>query len=246
MEFLVLYSGSIILSFSMDLITIFRMLKDIGNAGYKINIKKMEQFKTDDNLSFRYLIPGYNIFSAMKIGFEFIQNREMVYNQLITIGALEGMNAEEYKKYQNKPSVMNMLMMSFDENRKELNLVIQIKDNTGISKIYYKYDHESDNITIMNVEGPAANLTVEEQIHMVSIARNKIINMPISKMAKSYLNASLGEEPIDISDEKFLGEVTAFDRKEQIKSLKELKKDLISSKNTDKTEGKVYKRTRKK
>lgn len=246
MELLVLYGGSIVLSFSMDLITIFRMLKDIGNAGYKINVKKIEQFKTDDNLSFRYLIPGYNIFSSMKMGFEFIQNREDVYHQLITIGALEAMSTEEYKKYQSRPNVMNLLMMSFDEDRKELNLVIQIKDNTGISKIYYKYDYDSDKITIVSVEGPAIDLTVEEQVHMVSVAREKIINMPVRKMAQSYLNASLGEEPIDISDEQFLGETTVLDKKKQIKALQELKKDLVNNESTDKTEEKVYKRTRKK
>lgn len=53
MEFLIIWIGTIIISFGMEIATDLRLFKDVADAGYKINLEKLSELQKQFDINTR-------------------------------------------------------------------------------------------------------------------------------------------------------------------------------------------------
>ena len=183
MEFLVLWLGTIVASFGLEIANELRMLKDVADAGYKINMERLseihKQINQDvPNTTLRsMLIPVLNVMLVFQRTVQYYQVRPMIISQLSVIDALEEMSEIEKTEYLKKPTGLNALIIHTKAEIRLLNAKkIQIKDGNDYSEFYYEMGESLDDITILKVSGSASRLTVEEQKKMIIEALNPLLN----------------------------------------------------------------------
>ena len=171
MKILVMWLGSVVASFFMEIGNELRMYKDAADAGYKIsNSKLLERFgkerESKPSLSTLLLLtPVINIMFVMKNTLDYNNRRDDLLTQLHVIGVLEEMSDYEKSEYAKRPTGLNALLVPFKTTMKLRNAnFIEIKDENGISsKIFFEFDKKSGDINILDVSGPASRLSYDEQ-----------------------------------------------------------------------------------
>ena len=122
MNILLTWLTTIIISKSMNFITISRIFKDIYGSGYKINIKRFMEMSSkmnDNNYKIRQFIPLLNIFDSLKMGSDYLTKKDEIINFFFVNDSLEEMNNDEKDSYNNKPTLINALLISEKANEKE-------------------------------------------------------------------------------------------------------------------------------
>lgn len=211
MEFLFLWLGTSIASFSMEIINELRLFKDVADAGYKIEVKRLSELgkQLNPNASkatlLSMLIPIFNIMQVFQRAIQYNNIRPMMLDQLNVIDILQEMSEIEKLEYIKKPTGLNALIVSL---KSEINLLkaasIKIKDGNKYSEIFYEMGESLDDITILKVNGSASKLTVEEQKKMVAKAWEKFIQAGMEKYgdAEIFINALKNNTNIDFNDSK--------------------------------------------
>lgn len=169
-EFLILWLGSIISSFCMEIANELRMFEDVADAGYKIDIKRLSELgkQLNPNASkatfLSMLVPMVNIMLVFQRTIQYSNSRSMILTQLSMMDVLEEMTEIEKEEYLRKPTGLNALLIVLKTEIRLANAVVaRFKDGNEISEIFYEPGKLLDDITILKVNGPASRLTVEEQ-----------------------------------------------------------------------------------
>ncbi len=169
MEFLVLWLVTTIASFSIELANELRMYKDVVDAGYKVDVKRLSELEKQLNLNatkttlLSLIIPIFNMMQVFQRITQYNKVRPVIVDKLRLINALEEMSEIEKAEYLKNPTILNALVVHLKSNiRLSKAASIKISDGNDYSMIYYEIG-ESFDITILKVSGSASRLTVEEQ-----------------------------------------------------------------------------------
>ena len=200
-NFLILWIRTSIASFCMEITNELRMFKDVADAGYKIDIKRLSEIGKQLNPNslnitlLSMLIPFFNIMQVFQRTIQYNNVRPMVLNHLSIIDSLEEMTEIEKREYLKNPTGLNAVLIPLKIEIKLLQASsIQINDGNEHSEIFYETDKSLDNITILKVTGAASKLTVEEQKKKVIDTWKIVIQGGIEKygdkenFAKELLN----------------------------------------------------------
>lgn len=171
MKILIMWLGSVVASFFMEISNELRMYKDAADAGYKVNNSKLLEMlgkgrESKPSLSTLFLLtPVINIMFVMKNTLDYNNRRDDLLTQLHVMGALDEMSDYEKSEYAKRPTGLNALLVPFKTMIKLRNAnFIEIKDENGISsKIFFEFDKKSGDINVLDVSGPASRLSYDEQ-----------------------------------------------------------------------------------
>ncbi len=211
MEFLILWLGTSIASFGMETANELRMLKDVADAGYKVDVKRLSELGKQLNPNatkvtlLSMLIPIFNVIQVFQRTIQYNNVRPMILDQLSIIDALEEMSEIEKTEYKKKPTGLNALVVPLkSEIRLSKATSIKINDGNEHSEIYYEWSESLDDITILKVSGSASRLTVEEQKKKVIEAWKTVVQAGMEKYgdAKTFIDALKNSTSIDLNDSK--------------------------------------------
>ena len=253
MNLLVFWLGTSISSFCVEMSNELRMFKDVADAGYKIDVKKMSELNKQINPDglkvslLTMLIPIYNIIHVFKKVMKYNNIRPVLLDQLRVINALEEMTEIEKEEYLKKPTGLNAVIIPFKtEIRLSKAASIKINDETGKSEIFFESGESLEDITILKVDGPASRLTVDEQKKKVIDALNKLYSALTEKYPspESLIDALTDNTKLDLSqssedkkDETCIKQESNISEKKQVlENFKNelLKKQQMMQKSTDK------------
>jgi len=188
MELLVLWLGTSITSFFMEMANELRMFKDAADAGYKIDIRRLSDLSKQLNPNaskatlLSILIPIFNIMQVFQRTVQYNNVRPMILDQLNVMDALKEMSEMEKQEYQKKPTGLNALLIQLRaEIRISRAASIKIETDTEKSEIFYEMDDSLENITILKVNGDASRLTVDEQKKKVIETWKNIVSAGMEK-----------------------------------------------------------------
>lgn len=257
MEFLVLWLGTSVASFGMEIANELRMFKDVADAGYKVDVKRLSELGKQLNPNatkatlLSMLIPIFNVMQVFQRTIQYNNVRPMILDQLSVIDALEEMSEIEKTEYLKNPTGLNALIVPLKtEIRLSKATSIKIDDGNDHSEIYYEMGESLDDITILKVSGSASRLTVEEQKKKVVEAWNTVVQAGMEKYgdAETFIDTLKSSTNIDLSDSKenkkdeettllIPQELSISEQKQALESLKsELleEKEVVQSTQTDK------------
>lgn len=242
MELLVLWLGTSITSFCMEMANELRMFKDVADAGYKIDIRRLSDLSKQLNPNaskatlLSMLIPIFNIMQVFQRTVQYNNVRPMILDQLNVMDALEEMSEIEKQEYQKKPTGLNALLIPLKaEIRISKAASIKIETDTEKSEIFYEMDDSLENITILKVNGDASRLTVDEQKKKVIEAWKNIVSAGMEKYGdkESFANALRNNTNLDLShssvekNEEVSKPVQELSISDQKQALENLKNELL-------------------
>ncbi len=150
-----LWIATIILSSYMEITNELRIFKDIADARYKVDLKKLSelsQHMTKPNLLL-FLIPIINILQAIKNTMKYSKDRPMLLNQLQVMGALKEMSQNEQEEYAKKPTALTAFLISYNYFEEMMDAKSNNnKQNVDLSSLCSKKD-----------EQPSKESTITEQ-----------------------------------------------------------------------------------
>ena len=140
MQILLMWLGTITLSYTFDIIFIVNLMKEIAEAGYYIDESKLarinENFqrilgeKSDTADKLKRFIPFMNIYNS----FYLVIYKEQILSQIDALNIVKEMTEEEKKQYQEKPTFLTLLKITYK------------MENEKTSSCEYKDDNETDKI----------------------------------------------------------------------------------------------------
>lgn len=247
MEFLVLWVSTSITSFCMEMANELRMFKDVADAGYKIDVRRLSDLNKQLNPNaskatiLSMLIPIFNIMQVFQRTIQYNNVRPMMLDQLNVMDVLEEMSEIEKQEYQKKPTGLNALLIPLKvEIRLSKAASIKIDTGTEKSEIFYEIDDSLENITILKVNGAASRLTEDEQKKKVIEAWKNIVSAGMEKYGDegSFVNALRNNTNLDLSHSsddkkevvaKPMQELSISDQKQ---ALEKFKNELLEEQQT--------------
>lgn len=172
---------TVIISIIFEFKNEFKMFKDIADAGYKINIDRLDELQKQlspnatNNLLMSLLIPFYNIASVMMRRNKYENNKQLIFDQYDKLGIIEEMTEEEQKEYMKNPTGWNALVIPLMAKERKENQDLSIgtititEPNGEVSEVKVNFNFHDDNkkIEILSAKGPISKLTYEEQLSFI-------------------------------------------------------------------------------
>lgn len=259
MEYLAFYIIAIIAGFVMKLTNELRIIKDVADAGYKIDMKRVNELNNslnlDHNSNLEMFIPILNIIRVMESTMQYNSARPMILDQFNTLDCLQEMTESEKEEYLKKPTALNAILINvISEAKKESGIMkINFKDEHGQNQICFRFS-ESNDIVIVSTTGFIASLTIEEQTEKVSQYLSSMLDAGVNKYGSidAFLAAISKEKgtielnsdnQTDNQEEQIETSYTEdLSSSEKIESLQDWKNDLLSKQHVEdsKTDEKVY------
>ena len=148
MEALIIcWLGTVVASFGMQISYTLRVFKDIADAGYKCDLKRVnelsEHFNPDSSKKtlISLLVIVYNIFYVLDEVNKYNNARPMFLSQLDVAGVLEEMTDEEKKEYLKEPTGLNAIKIQIKSERKLKGVqTLEIEKKNEKGKIIYKFN----------------------------------------------------------------------------------------------------------
>ena len=235
-QIFIIWITSIILSLIINFSNIFKMVKDIYNSGYKININAFKEINnhlgTRDRLII-LLIPIINIMQVTKERIDYNNSNTTIINMLDLFGTIDKMTLLEEETYQIHPTVFRALLLDlYIEKRLQTANKIEIRKDSEQGDIYYEIENNLNEIKILTSTKDMRN---KPNIYLINIVKSSIYNV-LNNYIDTYINNN-------IELNKQLEKLT---RQEKIAALKELKQELLEQTIATFQENNIKKRTRKK
>ena len=187
------------------------MFKDIADAGYKVDVKRLSELGKQLNPNatkatlLSMLIPIFNVLQVFLRTIQYNNVRPMILDQLSAIDALEEMSEMEKQEYLKKPTGLNALLVPLKvEIRLAKASSIKIKNDNENSEIFYEMGESFGDITILKVNGDASRLTTDEQKKKIVDAWEKAVSAGTEKYgnAETLMDVLKSSTSIDLSDSK--------------------------------------------
>ena len=213
--FIIFAMGTIVLSITAELANELRLFKDIADAGYIRDSKKLDKLKKEINpngtkITFAsLLLPIYNIFVVVKN----INNYNIVRPQILSIlktsGLLEEMSEEERKEYAKNPIGFHAFVMEVAREIEQAEpaynkvVVIEYIDEFGLNKITYDIGRNLNNLTVVDVSGPLENTWQSDKREDIENKLKQFLLKGIKRKGtlEKYINSlnnKNGKKPIEL------------------------------------------------
>lgn len=170
MGFIFFWVGTSVLSLCLDLANGLRLFKDVADAGYKIDVRRMSEISKQLNPNgtkmtlLAYSIPFYNIMQVYKKTMEYNQIRPMVLSELNAIGVLEEMSEYEKREYAKRPTGLHAIVTPIKMEFKILDASkITIHEGEVTGEIYYKIGKSLNDIEVLKTTGDFSKLPIDKQ-----------------------------------------------------------------------------------
>ena len=186
MEFLITWLSTIIAAYIMNLTLSLRIIKDIADSGYKIDIYKIRELQEQLNSNIvrankiLLLIPLFNIGLILKETSQYFQIQETILDQFRVMDILIEMTNEEQEKYLKKPTGFNALLVSFKSKvEEEMNKPINIEklENNTIKDI--------DILEEINQEDKENILDISERKQQLNNLKDELLNQKETNLKES-------------------------------------------------------------
>ena len=236
MNFLVLWLGTSIAIFIMEIANELRMFKDVADFGYKIDVNRLSELGKQLNPNankitlLSMLIPVLNVIQVFQRTIQYNNIRTMILDQLRVIDALEEMSEMEKSEYLKNPTRLNAFIVPL---KSEIRLSTASSIKIENSEIYFKMGKSFEDITILKVIGSANRLSIEEQKKKVTETLYKASN-ELQSDDEEILNEKLNNINKDLSDNRENKKITQqeFSIINQKKALENLKNELLEEQKT--------------
>lgn len=229
MNFLVLWLGTSIAIFIMEIANELRMFKDVADFGYKIDVNRLSELGKQLNPNankitlLSMLIPVLNVIQVFQRTIQYNNIRTMILDQLRVIDALEEMSEMEKSEYLKNPTRLNAFIVPL---KSEIRLSTASSIKIENSEIYFKMGKSFEDITILKVIGSANRLSIEEQKKKVTETLYKASN-ELQSDDEEILNEKLNNINKDLSDSEEKNTQQEFIPINQKQALKNLKNQLL-------------------
>lgn len=238
MELCLFWITTIICSFGMNISVSYKMIKDLADNGYKLNLRNIEKLceqMKDDNVTkidyLKTLIPILNIMESIDLVIKYNNKREFIIDCFRVSGTLEEMTKEEVEIYMKKPTGLNASKLS----ESVYNFYTSIKFNNGDSIAFFRF-FNSRNIQILKIVGPASSFSKEEIVQAVRKEFLKLSFKEMNKLMYSSFNKTVDLDSIDgISVNIYINLIAIDDSyinltsREKIEELTKAKEELLTS-----------------
>ena len=234
MNFLVLWLGTSIAIFIMEIANELRMFKDVADFGYKIDVNRLSELGKQLNPNankitlLSMLIPVLNVMQVFQRTIQYNNIRTMILDQLRVIDALEEMSEMEKSEYLKNPTRLNAFIVPL---KSEIRLATASSIKIENSEIYFKMGKSFEDITILKVIGSANRLSIEEQKKKVTETLYKASN-ELQSDDEEILNEKLNNINKDLSDSEEKNTQQEFIPINQKQALKNLKNQLLEEQKT--------------
>lgn len=254
MVFLVIWLEMVIASFGMEMASELKLFKDVADAGYKIDTKRLAELQEQlypgetNAILLSMLIPIFNVMKVFERMMQYNNARPIILSQLNVLDALEEMSEVEKMEYLKNPTGLNALIVPLKlEKRLEKATSIKINDDNEHGEIYYEKGKSLDDITILKVSGSVSRLTAEEQKKKIIEAQRNASQEEIKKysdaetLTDSNSNIDSSDSKKYKKDEKTISltpqESSVSEQKQMLENLKKKileEQETIQSAKTDK------------
>ena len=234
MNFLVLWLGTSIAIFIMEIANELRMFKDAADFGYKIDVNRLSELgkqltpNANKITLLSMLIPVLNVMQVFQRTIQYNNIRTMILDQLRVIDALEEMSEMEKSEYLKNPTRLNAFIVPL---KSEIRLSTASSIKIENSEIYFKMGKSFEDITILKVIGSANRLSIEEQKKKVTETLYKASN-ELQSDDEEILNEKLNNINKDLSDSEEKNTQQEFIPINQKQALKNLKNQLLEEQKT--------------
>ena len=240
MEVLVVWwLGTVIASIGMEISHELRVFKDIADAGYKCDLKRVnelsEHFSPDSSKKtlISLLVIGYNIFYVFDKANKYNNTRPMLLSQLDVAGVLEEMTDEEKKEYLKKPTGLNAIKIQIKSERNLTGVqTLEIKKKNDKGKIIYRFNDTYDDVTVLKATGTLARLTEEEQKKRIMDSWKNFVKSGVEQYGgeEEFIKALKSNSNLHIEkkEENKPSSLPELDISEQKQALEEFKEELLN------------------
>lgn len=239
MEFFVIWLGTVVASVGMEISNELRIFKDIADAGYKCNLKRVNELSENLNSNssgiaiVSLLVPGYNIFYVFDKANKYNNAIPMFLSQLDVAGVLEEMTDEEKKEYLKEPTGLNAIKIQIKSESKKKDvhtLVIKKKNEKG--NIFYKFNDTYDDVTVLKATGALSRLTEEEQKKRVMDSWREFVTSGVEQYGgeEEFIKTLKSDSNLHIEkkEESKPLSLSGSDISEQKQELEKFKEELLN------------------
>lgn len=243
---LILWLGTIVISMGVNISVALKMIKDIADAGYKLDYKRLSELgdlnpNNGKILRLATLIPMLNIMYSMNLIIQYNNQRDFMLTQLRVMDTLEKMSKEEQEEYEKNPTFLNAILISANkELNKKPELSISVNDQNGNLESKVFFEIKDGNINILRTVGKASELSIEEQIKMVKDTLKGVTGKIIeeygdvesfaTEVVKSKNNNIVFDSSSENEDQKE-DQLSNIDKQKQ--ALENLRSELVGKENDD-------------
>lgn len=132
MNLFIIWLGTIIISFNLEIANELRVFKDIADAGYKVNLERLSEvnkmFNTGatQSIYLSILTPILNIIQVFQRTIQYNNIRYKLLDELNAVSTLEEMTETEKQAYLKKPTAVNAVLIHL---KKEAERKITLEEN---------------------------------------------------------------------------------------------------------------------
>lgn len=167
------------ISFFLDFRNGLRLYKDLADLGYKINSKRYTETQkalspdVDKLNTLKLCIPFYNFYYVLSKVKMYNDQKDTVIDQFRVLGVLEEMNKYDKMEYEKNPTPFGAFLAPMKSEIKSLNMKTIVNYDDVDCEIIYKHKRNGK-MHVIYADGPAKNLSEEEQIELVRKTRTKL------------------------------------------------------------------------
>lgn len=234
-EMFLIWLGTTVTSVGISFVNSVGMMKDFSDAGYKLDIDELREFKeknnNNNNNSLYFLIPFVNVLYAYYTFVQYNNNRFSTLNLFRVLGLIEKMSDAERKEYEKNPTGLHAYGMLIKDTVNKVKrddwLTMSVE---GKGSIKFKLD-DSKKIITSEPTGEFAQLSKEEQDEFIINTLKRITLKRITEKEElenpKTVEPNKKEEPIKAVEDTNTKEQESLSRSERIKELKKMREELV-------------------
>lgn len=259
MELLIIWLMTILISIGLDINLSFKMLKDIADQGYKLEMDRFNELsrqmnpRVTKNNKIDLFIPFLNLYNQFDKRMKYEQARPFLEDQLRIMDCITAFTQEEQENYNKKPTGFNALLIIIKSKvAEETKEDVSISFTEGDEKNTIWFEKVDDDFKIIKTSGPVSRLSLEEQKNILKENLEEFGKALRARMTKEELKMAVKEnKDIDLSKIPVKEETTneavndnnfsmTHSTSEVKQQLEQLKNDIVSSECNTMEDGNGY------
>lgn len=173
LEIIIFWFLSICASIGFNVLKDLMTLKDVADAGYIIDSKKTSEFNNKvreinkfNSLSFM-MYPGVNVIATLAEMFIYFKHRDQLLMQLEMFDCLRKMPESLKCEYDKNPCLLKAFKVVLKDMSNDHTLRVPVKNGEGFNEFRYQFNDTTNDIDILEVNGPASSLPYREQKEII-------------------------------------------------------------------------------
>ncbi|HOB26427.1 MAG TPA: hypothetical protein PKG93_04715 [Bacilli bacterium] len=162
MSILLFWIFSIVVSEGINVYTLLSVIKDLADAGYKIDFDKENSSHSNKNIKYGLFIPIINLYNSMSVYYNYSHDKYNYINNIMFNGSVMEMSKYEKAKYSLKSTGLSALLIQAEyRDKMKKSLRYTYSDEISSSTITY-YKNANDDIDILDSTGRFSILSNNE------------------------------------------------------------------------------------